>query len=81
MRRVLKFSADWCQPCKMLAKTLKEVQTEVPIEEYDIDENEQYAREYHIRGVPTLIMMDENVEVKRKSGLMSKAELEVWLNG
>mgnify|MGYP006285887093 CR=1 FL=1 len=81
MRRVLKFSADWCQPCKMLAKTLKEVQTEVPIEEYDIDENEKYAKEFHIRGVPTLIMMDENVEVKRKSGLMSKAELEVWLNG
>ena len=40
MRRVLKFSASWCNPCKVLAKTLKEVQTELPIEEYDIDENE-----------------------------------------
>jgi thioredoxin-like negative regulator of GroEL len=65
----------------MLAKVLEDVKTEVPIESYDIDEHEQYAKEFHIRGVPTLIMMDENVEVKRKSGLMNKAELEVWLNG
>mgnify|MGYP006296402319 CR=1 FL=1 len=81
MRRVIKFSASWCNPCKTLAKTLEEVKTDIPIESYDIDDNEQYAKEFNIRSVPTLIMMDENVEVKRKSGAMGKAELEVWLNG
>lgn len=81
MRRVLKFYADWCQPCKMLSKTLAEVQTDVVIENIDIDKEENHwiAQHYNIRGVPTMIMLDENVEVKRKSGMMMKDELEKWI--
>ena len=36
----------------------------MPIEVYDIDENQSLAVEYGIRGVPTMIMMNENVEEK-----------------
>jgi len=79
-KRVLKFSASWCQPCKMLTNTLKEVQTDVQISEIDIDENEKIVRDYNIRGVPTLVMLDGNTEIKRKSGMMMKNELEAWLN-
>jgi len=79
-KRVLKFSASWCQPCKMLTNTLKDVQTDVQISEIDIDENEKIVRDYNIRGVPTLIMLDGNTEIKRKSGMMAKNELEAWLN-
>jgi len=79
-KRVLKFSASWCQPCKMLTNTLKEVQTDVPVSEIDIDENEKIVRDYNIRGVPTLVMLDGNTEIKRKSGMMMKNELEAWLN-
>lgn len=79
-KRVLKFSASWCQPCKMLTNTLKDVQTDVQISEIDIDENEKIVRDYNIRGVPTLVMLDGNTEIKRKSGMMMKNELEAWLN-
>ena len=81
MRRVLKFYADWCQPCKMLSKTLEEIQTDVIIESINIDDSMEIAQEFGIRGVPTMVMLDENVEVKRKSGMMMKTELEAWLNG
>lgn len=80
-KRVLKFSASWCNPCKMLSATLKDVQTDIPIQEIDIDENMDAAREFGIRGVPTLVMLDGNTEIKRKSGMMMKNELEAWLNG
>ena len=80
MRRVLKFSADWCQPCKKLTEVFNNIETDIPVESYDIDVNYEYASQFNIRGVPTLIMMDENIEVKRKIGSMTKAELEVWLN-
>jgi thioredoxin-like negative regulator of GroEL len=64
----------------MLSKILETVNTEVPIEEYDIDEHMDYAKEFGIRGVPTMIMLDANTEIKRTSGVSTKEELETWLN-
>ena len=80
MARVLKFYADWCQPCKALSKMLEEIKTEVSIEEIDIDDKTDIAREYGIRSVPTLVMLDGNTEIKRKTGTMPKKDLEEWLN-
>jgi thioredoxin 1 len=80
MKKVLKFSASWCGPCKMLSKTLEDVKTDVIIEEIDIDEQSELANEYGIRGVPTLVMVDENVEIKRNVGNLTKSQLEIWLN-
>ena len=79
-KRVLRFTASWCGPCKMLAKTLEEITTNVPIEVYDIDENTDIAVEYGVRGVPTLIMLDGNTEVKRLVGTVPQSKLEGWLN-
>ena len=77
--KVLRFTASWCQPCKMLAKTLEDVETQIPIEVIDIDENQGLAMDYGIRGVPTLIMLDGDIEVKRVSGMLMKNQLSEWL--
>ena len=77
--KVLRFTATWCQPCKMLAKTLEDVDTLIPIEVIDIDENQELATQYGIRGVPTLVMIDGDVEVKRVSGMLMKNQLSEWL--
>ena len=77
--KVLRFTASWCQPCKMLAKTLEDVETQIPIEVIDIDENQELAMDYGIRGVPTLVMLDGDIEVKRVSGMLMKNQLTEWL--
>lgn len=77
--RVIRFTASWCAPCKALANLLNEVNTNVPIDVYDIDEHQEFAVEYGIRSVPTLIMLDGNIEVKRQVGLMQKKDLAEWL--
>ena len=77
--KVLRFTASWCQPCKMLAKTLEDVDTQIPIEVIDIDENQGLAMDYGIRGVPTLVMIDGDIEVKRVSGMLMKNQLTEWL--
>lgn len=80
--KIIRFTASWCGPCKILAKTLEGIETKIPIETIDIDENQGTAVEYGIRGVPTLIMLDENNNVtKRLVGSKPKAELEQWING
>ena len=78
--QVLYFTAPWCGPCKMLAKNLESVTTETPIEVVDIDENSALAAKFGIRGVPTLVMVEGDVETKRLVGMKSLKELEDWLN-
>ena len=77
--KVLRFTSEWCGPCKMLAKTLEDIETQIPIEVIDIDKNQDLAVEYGIRGLPTLVMLDGDVEVKRFSGMKMKNELTDWL--
>jgi len=79
--KILKFSASWCAPCSMLSKVIASIETSIPFEEIDIDENQQYAQQFGIRGVPTLIMVDaDSKEIKRVSGMMSIPDLKHWLD-
>ena len=83
--KILKFSASWCAPCQMLSKVIASIDTDIPFEEIDIDENQQYAQQFGIRGVPTLIMVDNDPvtglqEIKRRSGMASIPDLEAWLS-
>ena len=80
-KKVLKFAASWCQPCKMLSKTIEGMTIDTPIEEIDIEENQELTVKYQVRGVPTLVMLDDDREVKRISGTLSTKQLEEWMNG
>ena len=80
MKKILRFTASWCGPCKSLAKNLEIADIQMPIEVIDIDTNNELAVEYGIRGVPTMIMLDENIEVKRIVGSKTVNELQDWAN-
>ena len=80
MKKIVRFTASWCQPCKMLAKTLEEIETDIPIEVVDIDEQPELATEFAIRGVPTMIMMEDNVAVKRLVGVKPIQEIEAFIH-
>lgn len=75
MKKLLKFSAEWCVNCKPLSKVIESAELTIPVEEYDVDEDFELAARMRIRGVPTLILMDDEEELHRKTGLMSKDEL------
>ena len=78
-KKVLRFTASWCQPCKMLAKTLEGITTDYPIETIDIDENQELSIQYGVRGVPTLVMLEDDVETKRVVGMQTEGFLKDWL--
>jgi thioredoxin 1 len=79
-KRILRFTASWCGPCKALAKNLEASDIKLPIEVIDIDTDSEIAVTYGIRGVPTLVMLDENIEVKRLVGSKTVGELQTWAN-
>lgn len=80
MKKIYKFSATWCGPCKMLAKTLSTIESPLPIENIDIDENPTLTQQLKVRGVPTMVIVEDDVELKRKVGVISSAEFLEWVN-
>ena len=64
----------------MLAKTLEEVESKLPIEVVDIDTHPEVAAEFGIRGVPTLVIVEDNIPSKRLVGNKTKQEIEAFIN-
>jgi thioredoxin 1 len=81
MTQVLRFTASWCQPCKALASILEEIKTDIPIKVIDIDNDQELAKKYGIRGVPTLVKLDGEKVVSTMVGVKAKNLVEEWLNG
>ena len=73
------FYADWCGPCKMLAPVLQEVksvlQDKVKIIKINVDEHQDLAAEFMVRGVPTMLLFQKGKLLWRQSGVLSRNEL------
>ena len=78
MKRIIRFTASWCGPCKSLAKNLEVANLAMPVEVVDIDYQSDIATDFGIRSVPTLVLMDGNTEVKRLVGSKTVSELQEW---
>jgi thioredoxin-like negative regulator of GroEL len=77
---ILKFSAAWCQPCKMLAKTLEGLDLPYYVKHIDIDLDSDLAAEYRVLSVPTMILVDgHGTEFSRLVGIQSKSDIEEWV--
>ena len=77
------FSAEWCQPCKMMPPILKEVKEKlgerVTILKMDIDRNPAVASAYQIQSVPTLIVFRDGQIKWRQSGVTRADQLKAVL--
>jgi thioredoxin 1 len=82
--KLLKFYAEWCGPCKGLTMIINGAKDKIniPIEEYDIDNEMFMAQDYKVRSVPTLVLVyDKNQEIKRSVGLLTEEKLLEFLKG
>ena len=80
---LIKFSAGWCSPCKQLEVALGN--TDHPLaKDYrsvDIDNNTELTKLYNVRGVPTLILEDdEGNELRRLTGMQTPIKLLAFLS-
>ena len=73
------FFATWCGPCQMLSPILKQVKDNVgdkiTIVKIDVDKNQEIASKYNVRGVPTMMLFQNNKQLWRQSGVLSKEEI------
>lgn len=73
MVTVLKFSAQWCGPCRMMTKLFEDVEG---ITNVDVDKDKETAAQYGVRRIPTFVFLKNDKEVFRKSGTMTLEEYE-----
>lgn len=83
MIKVIKFSASWCGPCKMLAPIFDQVKSEVSgvsFMDVDVDANKDITSKYSVSSVPTVIIEKNGELVNRFSGVKSKLEIINLIN-
>jgi len=77
--------APWCGPCKMIAPILEEVATQyagrLTIAKLNVDDNQDTAAKYSIRGIPTLMLFKNGQAAATKVGALSKSQLTAFLDG
>ena len=56
---VLKFSAEWCYPCKMLRQAIQDAGLLEKVKEIDVESEPALAKKYGVRGLPTTIFLDD----------------------
>lgn len=71
--KVIKFSASWCGPCKIMSpifNKIKEMEDFKNIEfiEMDIEDDDvfEFVNDFNIKSVPTIVVTNENNECIRK---------------
>lgn len=75
---LIDFYADWCGPCKILSPIIEEVAKENPdfkVVKIDVDSNENLAYEYRAYSIPTLVVIENGVEVNRAVGAIPKKDV------
>jgi thioredoxin 1 len=69
------FWAPWCGPCKMITPVLNEIaetETDIIIGKVNVDHNQDLAKRYKVRNIPTMIIFKNGVEVGRIVGVKTK---------
>ena len=79
MKNLVVFKATWCQPCKGLSMVLANTDLGIPVNTIDVDQDVTAVKEYAITGVPTLLLIEDNQVVKRKTGMMTAEQLKEFV--
>ena len=73
MKSIKYFTATWCGPCQRFKPIMQEVANEGhSVQFIDIDSQEDLARQYNVRSVPTVIIEQNGSEVNRHIGASTK---------
>ena len=73
------FWAPWCGPCRIVGPTLDKLSTEytnkLKFAKLNVDDNQELAAQFDVRGIPCMIVFSKGRELDRIIGAYPEAEL------
>jgi len=83
---LMKFTADWCMPCKAMDQTtwrddkvvawVKEHGVAIQV---DVDKEPKISQRYQVAAMPTMVMIKGGNEIARQTGYMDAGRTFKWL--
>lgn len=76
---IVDFWAPWCSPCRMVAPTLEKLAQEhgddLFIAKVNTDENPQWASQFQVQGIPTMLFFFDGKLIHRQVGALPEPML------
>ena len=71
------FWAEWCGPCRMLGPIIEELSSDYDgkavVGKVDVDSNQQFAAQFGVRNIPTVLIFKDGELVNRQVGVSQKS--------
>ena len=81
---LVKFSATWCKPCKIIDPYLDEISLEmtdkIKIGRMDVEAHPNIPVSFGVRGLPTLIILKNSEVISMIVGGTTKSSIVKWIN-
>jgi thioredoxin 1 len=76
------FYAPWCGPCKMIAPVVEQISTEfseLKVVKVNADNAQDLMVKFGIRGIPTLLLIEDGELVSTKVGAASVSQVREFV--
>jgi thioredoxin-like negative regulator of GroEL len=81
MKKIMYYSAPWCVPCQSFGPVMDQVSSIIPVVKVNVDYEADAAARANVRSVPTVILVENEQEVRRFTGARSYDQLIQFING
>ena len=82
MSHLLYFTAEWCKPCERTRPIAEDLRRDGLIDFIfvDVDTETELLEKFGIKSIPTYILIEDGIEVKRMNGAKNRQDFLDFIN-